>query len=168
MSGIAAFEKVSFGQFAQDTRKRIGDLPEGEIREAYEKIVLPHRASRASAGYDFVTPYEITINPQKMVVIPSGIRVRIDYGFVLELYPRSSLGIKRSLALANTVGIIDADYYEADNEGHILIALRNLGSETVVLQKGERIVQGIFKSYYLAEEEEVTGQRTGGLGSSGK
>ena len=168
MTGIATFEKVSFEQFCSDSRDRIAGVTEEEIVQAYEKIVLPHRASKASAGYDFATPYKIVINPQKFVVIPSGIRVRMNYGFVLELYPRSSLGIKRSLVLANTVGIIDADYYEADNEGHILIALRNLGSETVVLEKGERIVQGIFKSYYLAEEEEVTGQRTGGLGSSGK
>ena len=87
-------------------------------------------------------------------------------GYVLNIYPRSSLGFKHQICLANTVGIIDADYYNALNEGHIIVALVNRGDKEVTIKKGDRFVQGIIYKFYTAEEEEVTKVRTGGFGSS--
>lgn len=87
---------------------------------------------------------------------------------VLNIYPRSSLFKKKSLILTNSVGIIDADYYDNhDNEGHILISLYNVGEESVSIQKGERIAQAIFGKYLLADEDDfISGSRLGGFGST--
>ena len=158
---IARFEKVSREQFAKDLKELLGS-EDG----FYDEIVLPLRATKGSAGYDFSSPLDVTIRPGEMVKVPSGIRCFIEEGYVLHIYPRSSLGFKYRLTLANTTGIIDADYYNALNEGHIIVALVNRGDKDIVIKKGERFVQGIFLKFYTAEEEEVTGQRTGGFGSS--
>ena len=160
---IAEFQKVSIKQFNNDL-SNLGY----KLDNQYSFVCLPTRATVGSAGYDFVTPVDVIIKPNEMVKIPSGIRCKIDNSYVLSLYPRSSLGIKKNITLANTVGIIDSDYYNAENEGHIIIALVNNGKSDVELKAGERIVQGIFTKYYLALEEEVTGVRTGGIGSSNK
>ncbi len=158
---VARFEKVSKEQFCKDLKDLLG------IEEdLYEGIVLPKRATRGSAGYDFTSPVDITIRPGEMVKVPSGIRAYIEDGYVLNIYPRSSLGFKYQLTLANTTGIIDADYYNALNEGHIIVALVNRGDKEIVIGKGERFVQGIFLKFYTAEEEEVRTERTGGFGSS--
>ena len=100
--------------------------------------------------------------------MPSGIRCYIDEGYVLNIYPRSSLGFKYQMTLANTTGIIDSDYYNALNEGHIIVALVNRGEKDIVLNKGDRFVQGVFLQYFTAEEELVSETRTGGFGSSNK
>ena len=157
---IARFEKVSKEQFDKDINELLNMTCE------YENIVLPYRATKGSAGYDFTSPVDITIKPNEMVKIPTGIRCYIEEGYVLHIYPRSSLGFKYQVRLANTVGIIDADYYNALNEGHIIVALVNGGTNEVTIKKGDRIVQGIFYKFYTAEEEEVTTVRTGGFGSS--
>ena len=158
---VARFEKVSRKQFAEDLQEILGI---GE--DLYDEIILPKRATRGSAGYDFSSPVDILIRPGEMVKIPSGIRAFIEEGYVLNIYPRSSLGFKYQMTLANTTGIIDADYYNARNEGHIIIALVNRGDRDIVIKKGERFVQGIFLKFYMAEEEEVKTERTGGFGSS--
>lgn len=168
MKNIAKFEKVSFEQFSKDTQKNLGEKTDKELRDAYEEILLPKRATAASAGYDFVAPFDFSLKPNEMILLPSGIRANIDSAFVLSIFPRSSLGMRYQLMLANTTGIIDADYYHAANEGHIQFPLINRGQTEFVCQKGERIVQGLFLAYYLAEEEEVTTVRSGGFGSSGK
>lgn len=162
---IAKFEKVSKEQFKKDCLERIGTYDDIN----YEDIVLPIRATKGSAGYDFFCPFDIDIRPKEHLFIPSGIRVKIDEGYVLNLYPRSSLGFKYQLMLANTVGIIDSDYYEAKNEGHIIVALINNGNKILKLNKGDRFVQGVFLAYYLAKEENyLNDKRLGGYGSSGK
>lgn len=158
---IARFEKVSKTQFDQD-QKVLLSCEESN----YDEIVLPKRATKGSAGYDFYSPVDVTIKPGELVKIPSGIRCFIEDGYVLDIFPRSSLGFKYQMCLANTVGIIDSDYYDADNEGHIIVALVNRGNKDIVINKGDRFVQGIFLKYYLAEEEEVNQQRTGGFGST--
>ena len=160
---IGHFEKVSKEQFAKDL-KEILDLDENH----YDDIVLPRRATSGSAGYDFTSPVDITIKPGEMVKVPSGIRCYIEDGYVLNIYPRSSLGFKYQMALANTTGIIDADYYNALNEGHIIVALVNRGNKDIVISKGDRFVQGVFFKFYTVEEEEITDKRTGGFGSSNK
>lgn len=158
---IARFEKVSKDQFNKDLKDLLN------IEDSYyDDIVLPIRATKGSAGYDFTSPVEFTLKPGEMIKIPSGIRCYIEEGYVLNIFPRSSLGFKYQICLANTVGIIDADYYSALNEGHIIVALVNRGDKEVTIKKGDRFVQGIFYKFYTAKEEEVTNVRTGGFGSS--
>lgn len=158
---VAKFEKVSEKQFCEDL-KNLFSIEEN----LYDNIKIPTRATKGSAGYDFVSPVDFVLRPNEMIKIPSGIRCKIEDTYVLEIYPRSSIGFKYQTMLANTVGIIDSDYYNAENEGHIIIALINMGKKELVIKAGERFAQGIFKKYYLAEEENVTASRTGGFGST--
>ena len=158
---IGKFAKVSKQQFLKDL-----DACLGIKEDVYDEIVLPKRATSGSAGYDFTCPVDIIIKPNELVKIPSGIRCKFENGYVLNIYPRSSLGFKYQLCLANTTGIIDADYYNALNEGHIIIALVNRGNKDIIIKKGERFVQGIFFKFYTVDEEDVTNIRTGGFGSS--
>ena len=130
------------------------------------EIALPRRATTGSAGYDFVSPVEVTVEPGETALIPTGIRAEMDPGWVLLLFPRSSLGFKYSLRLANTVGVIDSDYAFAKNEGHIMVKLRNPLSVPVTIGRGDRFCQGIFLPYGTAEEDEVTAGRVGGFGST--
>lgn len=158
---IARFEKVSKDQFKKDLKELLNIED-----DFYDEIILPKRATKGSAGYDFTSPIDFIIKPNEMIKIPSGIRCYIEEGYVLNIYPRSSLGFKYQMTLANTTGIIDADYYNALNEGHIIVALVNKGNKDIVIKKGERFVQGIFLKFYTALEKEVTNKRTGGFGSS--
>ena len=160
---IGKFEKVSLSQFKNDLKDCLNIEATNDI---YEEIILPKRATKGSAGYDFVCPIDITIKPNQMLKIPSGIRCFIENTYVLNIYPRSSLGFKYQMMLANTTGIIDSDYYGAKNEGHIIIAVVNKGDKDIVLKKGERFVQGIFFKFYTVDEEEIETQRIGGFGSS--
>ena len=158
---VARFEKVSKTQFEADLNKLL-NIEE----DLYENIKIPARATSGSAGYDFVSPVNFILKPNETIKIPTGIRCKIDDGYVLKIYPRSSLGFKYQMALMNTVGIIDADYYNADNEGHIICALVNRGDKDICINAGDRFVQGIFERYFLAEEEENTNIRRGGFGST--
>ncbi|MBW9212232.1 MULTISPECIES: deoxyuridine 5'-triphosphate nucleotidohydrolase [Terrabacteria group] len=158
---IAKFEKVSYEQFKKDFLKQ--GYGEEEIEKAYQFVQLPKRSTAGSAGYDFVCPLDVNIN-QAGQLIPTGIRARIKVGYVLLVVPRSSLGFKCRLALDNSIGVIDRDYYQSDNEGHILVKVH--ASKTVDLKAGDRFVQGIFVQYGLAEEEEVETMRNGGIGST--
>ena len=158
---IARFEKVSLNQFKQDVLKQLND-----IAFDYENIQIPLRATSGSAGYDFYCPFDLVIKPNETIKIPTGIRCFIENGYVLQIYPRSSLGFKYQMALMNSVGIIDSDYYNADNEGHIIVAIVNKGDKDIVLNKGDRFVQGVFYKYYLALEQENTNERHGGFGST--
>ena len=158
---IARFARISDAQYQQDAAAYAVKLPLAELP-------LPCRATTGSAGYDFVCPVEVTMRPGDTAVIPTGIRCFMEPGWVLLNCPRSSLGRKHGIRLANTVGVIDSDYVHADNEGHILVMLVNGGDHEVTLRLGERFCQGIFLPYGLADEAEVTGERSGGFGSTGK
>lgn len=157
---IARFEKVSKQQFIKDLNKE-------NASEIFEQISLPKRATKGSAGYDFACPIDIEIKPNEMIKIPTGIRCYMEQGYVLNIYPRSSLGMKYQMYLTNTTGIIDSDYYNAQNEGHIIISIVNKGDKILSINKGERFVQGIFLKYYTADEEEIVNTRQGGFGSTG-
>ncbi len=154
MKKVAVFEKVSEEQFKINNGKN------------YEHIVLPKRATEGSAGYDFFSSCDIEINPKSDYLVPTGIRARMENGWVLCIFPRSGLGFKYGLSLKNTVGIIDADYYFSDNEGHIMIKLHNNSSETVFIPQGKAIAQGIFLPFGITEDDEVHEKRTGGFGST--
>ena len=162
---IARFLHVSEGQYAASAPAQA--MPIGDI-------ALPRRATAGSAGYDFICPMDVHLAPGEAVTIPTGIRCEMQPGWVLMLFPRSGLGFKHQVRLANTVGVIDADYFHAANEGHIMVRLANgqspctADSHAVTIRKGERFCQGIFLPHGLAEEDEVTADRTGGFGSTGK
>ena len=160
---IGRFEKVSLEQFNFDLKQCLNI---DGTKDIYDDIILPKRATKGSAGYDFVCPINLTIKQGEMLKIPSGIRCYIEDSYVLNIYPRSSLGFKYQMMLANTTGIIDSDYYGAKNEGHIIIALVNKGDKDIILKKGDRFVQGIFFKFYTVDEEEIETKRIGGFGSS--
>lgn len=163
MKRIAKFEKVSLEQF-----KEAWDGADAEA--VYASIKLPKRATTGSAGYDFYSPASFSIKPGETVKIPTGIRVKIDEGWVLKLYPRSGLGFKFRLQLNNTVGIIDSDYYNSSNEGHIFCKITNDSNEgkTVTLNSGDGFCQGIFVEYGITIDDDADGIRDGGFGSTSK
>ena len=169
MNTIAKFEKVSFEQFLKDWKKNIGGSEE-EIKKIYDSISLPKRATKQSAGYDFYAPIDITMDPGQVLLIPSGIRAKIDDGYVLMLYPRSSLGFKYRMQLNNTVGVIDADYYYAENEGHIMCKFMNDSRDGKQLHIDARqgMIQGIFMPFGITIDDDTDEVRTGGIGSTTK
>ncbi len=157
MKRIAQFFKVSEIEF----------LKEGTIEE-YGAIILPKRATSGSAGYDFFAPKSFTLNAGETVKIATGVRVKIEQGWVLKIYPRSSLGFKYRLTLNNTVGIIDSDYFNADNQGHIFIKMTNCGDKPLAIEQGKAFAQGVFVEYGITVDDECATERTGGIGSTDK
>ena len=152
MQTVAKFEKVSEKQYA--------------VQDA---ITLPKRATKGSAGYDFYIPNDhpdITLKHNEFISIPTGVRCKIKEDWVLMLYPRSGLGFK-GLRLYNTCGVIDSDYYYADNEGHIMAKIVNSGFETITLHGGDRFMQGVFLPYGIVEDDDAKEKRSGGFGSTG-
>ena len=129
----------------------------------------PTRGSIHSAGYDFYAYDDYTIEPKQSVLIRTGVKAYMPPDEYLDLRVRSSLGIKRQLMLATGASVIDADYYNnEENEGEIMVVLYNYGDETQTIAAGERIVQGIFTKYFLIDNDDTTDQRTGGTGSTNK
>lgn len=169
MKRVAKFSKVSFGQFCESWKDSFGGTDE-EIRNIYDSIILPRRATSGSAGYDIFSPVDFTLMPNQTLKMPTGIRCEISDGWVLKIYPRSGLGFKFRLQLNNTVGIIDSDYFYSDNEGHIFIKITNDSNEnkTVSVKKSTGFAQGIFVEYGITFDDDVTDIRNGGLGSTTK
>ena len=170
MKRIAKFEKVSIEQFREGWTDAFGEGDETELREIYEAVRLPKRATAGSAGYDFFAPARISLAPGETVKIPTGIRVWMEPEWVLKCYPRSGLGFKFRLQLNNTVGIIDSDYYYSDNEGHIFAKITNDSNEGKALEvkAGDGFMQGIFVEYGITLDDDVTEVRNGGFGSTTK
>lgn len=162
---MALFSKVSKDQFMADVGKFSYITSEG----CYEDIKLPSRATEESAGYDIFMPFSVTIRPEGTCTVPTGIKVEMSQGVFLMIAPRSSLGFKFQLGLANTVGIIDSDYFNnPDNEGHILVRLVNNGKHPVHLEKGDAFCQGILLPFGKTKDDEPRGKRSGGIGSTDK
>lgn len=135
----------------------------------YEYVNLPQRKTKQSAGYDIESAVNVVINPGETKLIPTGIKVYMDENEWLGIYIRSSLAIKYGLILANSVAVIDSDYYNnPDNEGHIMLPIRNVSGMPYTVKKGDRIAQGIFHRYYKVDNDSADGDRTGGIGSTGK
>ena len=158
------FEKVSYNQYAAVSDKPKNDL----LLDEYDSIKIPVRATSGSAGYDFFAPWTFVLAPGQSVKIPSGIRVLLDEDKVLQCYPRSGLGFKYRLQLDNCVGIIDADYSNSDNEGHIFFKLTNdsRDGKVVTVRRGEAFAQGIITQYFKTEDDTADGIRNGGFGST--
>lgn len=168
MKKIAKFHKVSYEQFQEGWKDTFPETTEEKVKEIYEQIRLPKRATAGSAGYDFFSPVDFTVAPGQGIKIPTGIRVEMEPEWVLKCYPRSGLGFKYRLQLNNTVGIIDSDYFYSDNEGHIFAKLTNDSREdkTLELKAGEGFMQGIFVEYGITVDDDATAIRNGGFGST--
>ena len=165
MKKIARFQKVSKKEFS---KAWLDSFVENE--SVYEEIKLPKRATKGSAGYDFFSTLDFSLNPGESIKIPTGIRAYVEDGWVLKIYPRSGLGFKFRLQLNNTVGIIDSDYYNSDNEGHIFIKITNDSKDgkAVSIRKGEAFAQGIFLEYGITYDDDAEEIRNGGFGSTTK
>lgn len=132
-------------------------------------LTLPVRSTAHAAGYDFSVAETVTLQAGEIKLIPTGIKAYMQAGEVLYLYDRSSNPRKKGLVLINSVGVIDGDYYgNPDNEGHIFAQMKNITDGVVQVTKGERIVQGVFAPYLLADADDAAGTRVGGFGSTGK
>lgn len=129
---------------------------------------LPRRQTTHSAGYDLASVKEIVLKPNEITLIPTGLKVEMPNNEVLLVFPRSSLAMKKSVTMSNNVGVIDADYYNnSDNEGHIMVPLINYGETDVIIEKNERIAQGIFVKYEVTDDDKpIKEHRLGGFGSS--
>lgn len=164
MERVAKFYKVSREQFKRDFEEEF-EFYDDKI---YNDIILPKRATSGSAGYDFVSPIDFTIEPGATIKIPTGIRCEMEHGWVLQMYPRSSLGFKYKFRPNNLVGIVDMDYFYSNNEGHIWMKMSNEGEKVLAVKAGESFCQGIFVPFGITEDDDCTGKRNGGFGSTGK
>ena len=155
------FEKISRQQWIADY---FGD----KASENYNNIMLPKRATKASAGYDFYSPIDIMLDPGKDIKIVTGIKAFMQKDEYLMIIPRSSMGFKYYMRLANTVAIGDSDYYDnSENEGHYWIKIRNESNVIFEIKKGQAFAQGIFQKYLTVDETEDLPERVGGIGSTG-
>ena len=155
------FEKISFERFKKDVTDDI---------KLYEEYQLPKRSTKCSAGYDFSSLIDFTLNPGETIKIPTGVKVNMESDEVLFLIVRSSMGFKYNIRMCNQVGVIDKDYYNnPDNEGHMWICLKNEGDKPYEVKKFDKICQGIFIKYLTVDnEEEINKVRCGGIGSTTK
>ena len=140
------FEKISFEQIKKDIV---------DHKVLYESYSLPKRGTKCSAGYDFYSLYDYTLRPGEIMKIPTGVKVCMEEDDVLFLIDRSSMGFKYNVRMCNQVGVIDADYYNNnDNEGHMWIRIQNEGDKDYIVKKGEAMIQGIFIKYLKVDNEE--------------
>ena len=123
---------------------------------------LPRRATKYSAGYDFYAAVSAEIKPGEKYVIPTNTAVEMNEDDVLLIFPRSSYAIKFGLDLVNSVGVIDADYKD-----QIFICYRNTGDEPFFIKRGDRIAQGVFVKFLKTDDDNASGERNGGVGSTG-
>lgn len=165
MKKIAKFEKVSYKTFLQDLKKY---NIEKDSKQSYENIFLPCRATKEAAGYDIFSPIPIDLSAGATLTIPTGIRAKIKKDWALFIIPKSGIGFKFKLQLNNTIGLIDSDYYYAENEGHIIIKITNDNREnkTLQLEAGKAFVQGVFLQYGICVDDNVKNKRKNGLGST--
>lgn len=135
-----------------------------------ENLELPKRATTHAAGYDLSVAEDMVIKSSEIVLVPTGVKAYMQAGEVLYLFDRSSNPRKKGLVLINSVGVIDGDYYNnPNNEGAIFAQMKNITDQDVSLEKGERIVQGVFMPFLVADGDENQEKlaRSGGFGSTG-
>jgi dUTP pyrophosphatase len=168
------FKKISYEQWQKDAEKYTNMSPE-EIKHSYNLIKIPTRGSEYSAGYDFYLPYDFTLESGQSIIL-TGIRwdcigeEDTAINRALFLFARSSTAKKYGFALMNKVGVVDMDYYKADNEGHIMLLVdAKSATSEYTLNQGDKIAQGVILPYYVEAGTELVGkERTGGFGSTGK
>jgi dUTP pyrophosphatase len=133
-------------------------------------IKLPQRATSMAAGYDLQAVETVSIAPGEIKLISTGLKAYMQLGEVLYMYSRSSTPRKKGLILINSVGVIDADYYNnPDNEGEMFFQMYNITDHDVTVEKGERICQVVFMPFLVADgdDEVEKAERAGGFGSTG-
>lgn len=158
------FNKISRKQFLEDSVDKFVE---------YDRIKLPKRATSGSAGYDIYSVCDFTLHPGEEIKLPTGINIEMDNNYFLMIVPRSGLGFKYGVRLKNSTGIIDADYINSDNEGHIWIKMDypvlNCKQEPMVIKQGDAICQGILLPYgKFIDEENSFKTRNGGFGSTSR
>ena len=176
MNRMSEFSNVSFQQFKNDWIDTFPELMNGlsnydideHIRDIYDNIKLPKRATAQSAGYDFFSPMSFVLEPNDSIKIPTGIHCEMYDGWTMLLFIRSSLGFKHGLSMPTSVSVIDGDYFNADNEGHIMVKLRNNSTKSVRVNHGDGFVQGVFVPFGITLDDNTTTDRTGGIGSTSK
>lgn len=134
-------------------------------------VTLPTRGTSGAAAYDIYSLTSRTIRPGGKVEFPTDVKVYMKKDEVFHLYPRSNQGIKFDLMLANTTGVIDTDFYEnTDNDGRFTIVIRNMGTENYYVKAGDRIAQGEFNKFLIADNDynKKLPTRKGGTGSTGR
>ena len=165
------FEKVRYEAFEHDMMQyRPINFMGGEAKEAYDKIKLPERKTKYSAGYDICTPIDISIPSGQRRVIPTGIKVVFEKDEMetwhLQMFVRSSVGIKDGVVLTNGTGVIDSDYQFGNNDGDMMLALLNTSEKLVKYKAGDRICQAVFMIHGITSNDKASGDRTGGIGST--
>lgn len=165
------FEKVRLDAFKNDMAMyRPINFMSGDVEKAYENIKIPVRKTKYSAGYDICTPIDITIPGGQRRVIPTGIKAVFNddemESWHLQMYVRSSVGIKDGIVLTNGTGIIDGDYQFAENDGDMMLALLNTTDSVVKYKAGDRLCQAVFAIHGITSDDAATGKRTGGIGST--
>lgn len=156
---LRGFEFISTEQARKDFGK---DLSIAEPK-------LPKRGTKLAAGYDIYAPYNIILAPGEEINVPTGLKAYMQPGEVLMAFPRSGLGFKYYCRLANTVGVIDGDYYNnSNNEGHMFVKLRNEGNKEMVIKQGDGMCQMIFMPFLLVDGDSFDNgeERKGGFGST--
>ena len=187
------FSKVPFTSFKKDFENLYGEQDPAFLSEMYDKIELPKRSTKYSAGYDISVPFSFSIKKGRSIVIPTGIKCKMDDKTVMLLFPRSGMGFKNRLGLANTIGVVDADYYNADNYGHIMVKLVYNGDKyteslflnssttskttskknkkfkrILTIDANQAFVQAVFTPYFYDRKESIEDIdiRKGGFGST--
>ena len=143
-----------------------------EIAKGFEDrgVVLPQRKTAKSAGYDIIalTDEDVFVYPGMSVNLETGVKACMEDDEVMLLFIRSSLGIKQGLTLSNSCGVIDADYYNnPDNDGHFILNIINTGNSVQRIPARSRVAQAVFVKYLTVDDDNATGERIGGIGSTG-
>ena len=161
--------------FVNDSQMDVGTealkvLHSSGIATTGRVIRLPKRATKGSAGYDIACPATITLRPGQEARIPTFIKVYLNQGEFLAIFPRSGLGFKYYCRLANSVGIVDEDFAYSDNDGHIWVKIRNEGDKDMTIRAGEAMAQGIILPFLMVDGDSYdNGEvRNGGFGSTSK
>lgn len=157
------FDKIPLEQYIKDAQN---DVDAETAKNEWSQLVTPVRSTENSAGYDFYMPYDLNVRAGEEYVVKTGICCLLAPDKFLAVVPRSGLGFKYGMRLINTIGIIDADYYDADNYGHIMVSFT--ADEDFELHTGDRFCQGIILPYFTVTDDcPATKNRTGGMGSTG-
>ena len=142
-----------------------------EIAKGFEDkgVIIPERKTAKSAGYDIValTNEDVYLSPGQSVNLATGLKACMEDDEVMLLFIRSSLGIKKGITLSNSCAVIDADYYNnPDNDGHFILNVINTSNEVQCVPARSRVAQAVFVEYLTVDDDNATGERIGGIGST--
>ncbi len=170
MKKVGDFYKVSFSQFEKDYNEIFGKkLDYQSMKKMYDGIKMPTRATTGSAGYDIFLPFDITLKAGEEITIPSGIGFTCKKDYALFVLSKSGLGSRSRLQLNTCISLIDSDYHNSDNEGHMIFRVIHDSRDpkaVLTLPAGKGFLQGVFFQYGITKTDNASGTRNGGLGST--